>query len=210
MRVCLFFVASLQRPKPAGSIHVDPEIPHRVLSRTIAEQGVHYPYLLKTHREKSDAQQQTRGEGSALGRLAQLSSLTLPTAVSRLFSGVMHSRRRTASLPLAHSLLHWAATDPRRSHSSCSKRALTLRCNRCRLTRSRNMHHRKNNNASNFRPLIQSTKDSWLNSSNSSSRSLDPHPPPPALPALRTRPCLLCLSPPPRPPPCPLPPRHLA
>ncbi len=43
----------LEHNKPGG-LHVDQQIPNRHLTRTIAEQGPLYPYLLKTHREQRD------------------------------------------------------------------------------------------------------------------------------------------------------------
>ena len=43
----------LEHAKPAGSVHVDRQVPNAKLHRTIVEQGVCYPFLLKTHREKS-------------------------------------------------------------------------------------------------------------------------------------------------------------
>lgn len=55
--VCL---SLLQHTKPAGSVHVDRQIPNRHLTRTIAEQGICYPYLLQTHRDLRDGND-TRG-----------------------------------------------------------------------------------------------------------------------------------------------------
>ena len=51
VRALLF---QLEHAKPSGSVHVDRQLPNRHLTRTIAEQGILYPFLLQTHRDARD------------------------------------------------------------------------------------------------------------------------------------------------------------
>ena len=55
----------LEHAKPPGAVYVDRSIPNHQLSRNIAEQGVLYPFLLKTYRDKSVSHRLTHHSSSS-------------------------------------------------------------------------------------------------------------------------------------------------